>query len=702
MSSSEQGRHVPSTWDFNVAPSTPLDTLIYASNLLGQDPRVTNFGGGNTSLKVLQRDPLTGQEVSVLWVKASGGDLGSAKHANFASLYLERLLALENRYNAGVPEDELVPLYAQCNYAGNAAAPSIDTPLHGFVPASAVSHMHSDAVISIAAAQDGEQLTRDIYGDAMFWLPWKRPGFELGLMLRDGIVANPRAVGAMMGSHGFICWADDWHECYELTLRLINQAVDYIEAHGRPSPFGPPKREPAWVDEGTETLARLLPRLRGRVRHDGKQQIADVNRSQAVLDFLTSEKLTALASLGTSCPDHFLRTKIRPLLLPAQPSDAELDASLDQFRKDYAAYYDRCCQPDSPTMRNPNPSVVLIEGVGMISFGKSAKEARVTGEFYRNAIEVMRGAEALSSYTALPEQEAFNIEYWQLEEAKLRRMPPEKELARQVILLIGAGPGIGVSTAEKLLQRDATVVLADRNAELVASSCSALASKYGTDNVFGVTLDITDRASVARAMRDATLRYGGIDGLINLAAVFFAPDESGRLPDSQWEKTYEINLVGSYIVADEAATLMRRQETGGSIVLVSSANAVVVKPGSVAYDTSKAAVNHLVRELAVTFAPSIRVNAVAPATVVAGSQMFPRDRVLASLAKYEIPYSTDEADDALRDRLAAFYAKRTLLKRPVTPDAVSDALVLLVGNQLGLTTGQVIAVDGGLHEAFLR
>jgi rhamnulose-1-phosphate aldolase/alcohol dehydrogenase len=695
---------VPSRWQTEDVSSDPVEQFIYASNLLGSDPRITNYGGGNTSFKVHATDPLTGETVSVLWVKASGGDLGSAKRANFASLYQDKFLGLSGRYEAGLSEDDMVPLYAQCAFNLNPAAPSIDTPLHGFVPAAAVSHMHSDAVISVAASENGEALTKEIYGDRMFWLPWKRPGFELGLMLKRGIEENPNAVGAMMGSHGFICWAEDWQACYELTLDLINQAADYIEARTTTHPFGEvvSSRTPLAVTEANAALSRLLPKLRGKVAHNGQRLIACVDQSEAVLDFLSRDKSDHLIQLGTSCPDHFLRTKIRPLVLPADADDAAIDAALADFRAEYAAYYDRCKHADSPAMRNPNPSVILIPGVGMVSFNKNAKEARVTGEFYRNAIEVMRGAEAIDRYTALPEQEAFNIEYWLLEEAKLKRMPAEKEMARKVVLLVGAGPGIGYATAERLLQQDATVVLADLNGELAQTSGLQLSQKYGADNVAWTSIDITNRESVQRAMETVTLRFGGLDVLINLAAVFFPPDTDGRLSDALWTKTYEINLVGSYIIADEAASLFGRQGLGGDIVLTSSANAVVSKKGSVAYDTSKTAVNHLVRELAVELAPKIRVNAVAPATVVSGSQMFPRDRVLASLAKYDIPHSESMSDEELRDQLAAFYAQRTMLKKPVTPAKVADALYLLATERLSLTTGQVIAVDAGLHEAFLR
>ncbi len=689
---------VPSKWNSANAPQDPLELLVYASNLLGSDPRVTNFGGGNTSSKVVETDPLTGKPVDVMWVKGSGGDLGSATRNSFASLYIEKFIALEVRYReASLHEDDVVDMYRHCVFNLNPAAASIDTPLHGFVPARCVSHMHADAVIAIAAARNGIELTKEIFGNRMGWLPWKRPGFDLGLMLKALVDENPSLQGAMMGSHGFICWAEDWQSCYELTLEFINLAANFIETRTTEShPLGDVVRTP--LADPIDALAKLLPSLRGQVTHSGKRLIADINTSDAVLGFLSRSKLHQLVSLGTSCPDHFLRTKIRPLVLEAKP----VDIALADFRDAYAAYYERCRTQGSPSMRNPNPSVVLVPGVGMVSFGKTATEARVTGEFYRNAIAVMEGAEAVSEYTALPEQEAFNIEYWQLEEAKLRRQPPEKELSRRITFLIGAGPGIGQSIAERLLDAGSTVVIADLSESLVGEAIQKLGMSYGRDTVHGVTLYITNRDSVRAAMRAAVLRYGGIDILINIAAVFIPPDLDGRNTDPQWLKTFEVNILGSAIVSEEAAEIMHQQGLPGTIVLVSSANAVVAKKGSVPYDTSKAAVNHLVRELAVQLSPNVRINAVAPATVVAGSQMFPKDRVMASLAKYGIDFSDSEDAETLRARLAEFYAQRTLLKQPVSPNKVADAVYLLATDRLSQTTGQIIAVDAGLAEAFLR
>lgn len=678
---------VENLWDAGAAPSDPVDRLVYASNLLGSDRRITNFGGGNTSLKVRSKDPLTGQEAEVLWVKASGGDLGSAKRSGFASLYLDRLLALEGRHAEGVHEDELVPLYALCAFGGNPAAPSIDTPLHAYVPAAAVSHMHSDAVIAIAACDRSEELTREAFGGDLDYVPWKRPGFELGLMIRE--VARAGFRGALMGGHGFICWADDWAACYALTLDLINRAEAFIGAHGRPEPFGVRVAAPS-VD-----LADLLPRLRGKTAHEGRRLVAYVDRSDAALDFSMRSEMPRLAGMGTSCPDHFLRTKIRPSVLL---TGENLDEVLTRYREDYAAYYARNAGSGDPPMRNPNPSVVILPGVGLVGLGRNATEARITTEFYRNAIEVMRGAEALGRYTPLSEAEAFGIEYWALEEAKLRRQPPEREMARQIAIVVGAGPGIGRSIARRLLERGACVMVADIDEPLARRAGAELGAEYGADVVRACPVDATDRGSVRALIQQAVLAWGGLDALVSVAGLFPA----GDVDEALWRRTFDVNVTAAWLLAEEANHVFAAQGLPASIVLCGSANAVVAKKGSLAYDVSKAALNHLVRELAVAFAPLVRVNAVAPATVVAGSQMFPRERVLASLAKYGLPHSPEEGDDALVERLSQFYAQRNLLHVAVSPDAVAEAAVLLASDRLGQTTGHILPVDGGLADAFLR
>jgi rhamnulose-1-phosphate aldolase/alcohol dehydrogenase len=716
-------------WDAAYAATLgPLELLVYRSNLLGADARVTNTGGGNTSSKISERDPLSGEAVEVLWVKGSGGDLRTSGPANFASLELPKLERLRRNYLADPgrglktpAEDAVVAMYPHATYGLNPRAPSIDTPLHAFVPYRHVDHTHPVAVIALAAAQDGERLTREVYGDEVVWVPWMRPGVELGLAIQRVCAEHPQTKGAVLGGHGLINWADDGRACYELSLRLIRQASEFLARHDKGADtFGGARYTGLEQPQRRALLAELLPWLRGRLAAP-RRSIATLQDDDATLEFVNSADAARLAELGTSCPDHFLRTKIKPLYVewnPAQGDLAQLKRALEdgiaRYRADYAAYYEACRRADSPPMRDPSPTVVLIPGLGMLAWGKDKSEARVTAEFYGAAIGVMRGAEAASAYQALPRQEAFDIEYWQLEEAKLRRMPPEQQLARRVAVVIGAGSGIGRELAQRLSREGAQVVCADRDQMAAEATAAAITDRLGVGigvagsdisgcgPALGLACDITDRASVRAMLGQATLAYGGIDDLVVTAGVFVAPDQDGRIPDERWAFTYAVNVTGSFLVADEAAPLWRAQGLSGSLVLTSSANAVVAKKGSLAYDTSKAAVSHLVRELAVELAPLVRVNGVAPATVVQGSAMFPRDRVIASLAKYGIAFSEDEPTDALTAKLAQFYAQRTLLRTPITPADQAEAYVLLLGERLSRTTGQVIAVDGGLTEAFLR
>lgn len=693
MASTTSDPRVPNLW--STAPADSVDELVYASNLLGSDPRVTNFGGGNTSSKVRSIDPLTGEAVEVLWVKASGGDLGSAKRANFASLYLDKVLGLEDRYArpgsgaSGLTEDEVVPLYGQAVFNLNPAAPSIDTPLHAFVPFRAVSHMHADSVISVAAAADSEALTKEIYGDEMGFLPWKRPGLELGLMLRDLIVANPSIKGAMMQSHGFICWADTWEECYALTIRMINQAAEFIEQRNPSKAFGEVVRERHASPEAV--LVDLLPVLRGKVAYEGHRLIAAVDQSEPVLDFLSRAKMEQLTALGTSCPDHFLRTKIRPLVLNRpDPTDlTHLSDRLEEFRRDYAAYYTRCKRPDSPAMRNPNPSVVLVPGVGMISFGKNAQEAKVTGQFYRNAIEVMRGAEAISTYTALDEQEAFDIEYWLLEEAKLKRMPPEKELSRQIALITGAGSGIGRATALKMAALGAHCVLLDIN-ESALSDTEAEVSKINKATSF--TCDVTRPGALAEAFRHAILTFGGVDIVVANAG----NARRGTVAETSAEDYDFLSdlLMKAYFDSlAEATRLMVKQGTGGSIIIVGSKNGVAAGSNAALYSAAKAFELHLMRVTAADFAKhGIRCNAINPDGVVTGSAIWSdawKDQTAAALG-------------IKPDELVDYYAKRSLLGTVVTPDDCAEAICWLAGPRASRTTGCVIPVDGGNKEGFLR
>lgn len=722
-------QHVTYSWDDSIAGALDaVERLRYRSNILGADQRITNTGGGNTSSKVMMTDPLTGEEVDVLWVKGSGGDLRTSTRANFASLYMDRLLSLQSIYDAaevkGVKteiEDRMVAMYPHTTFNLNPRASSIDTPLHGFIPYRHVDHMHPISAIAIAASKDQEQLTRDVYGDEVGWVPWQRPGFDLGLVMGRMARDNPRLKGLIMGQHGLINWADDDKACYELTLTLIETAAAYIAARDKgDATFGGARYQSLPPAEREALLVQLLPRLRGMVSQQSRF-IGTVHVTESVLQFVNSVDAPRLAELGTSCPDHFLRTKIKPLYVDWNPQTEDLAALLDRletglahYRADYAAYYAACKHPDSPAMRDPNPTVILIPGVGLIAWGKNKSESRVTAEFYALAIEVMRASEAISAYQGLPRQEAFDIEYWLLEEAKLRRMPPEKELARHVVVVVGAGSGIGKAVAHRVAREGAHVVCVDLDTAAAEATAVELTDQVGMGigvagtgisacgPAIGLGVDSTDRASVRAMFEQVILAYGGIDNIIVTAGVFVPPGLDGRISDDLWDVTFAVNVKGAYIVADEARAIWQAQGLPGTLVLTTSVNAVVAKQGSVAYDTSKAAANHLVRELAVELAPLVRVNGLAPATVVEGSSMFPRERVISSLAKYGIAFDESERTSALREKLAGFYARRTLIKSPITLADQAEAAYLLTSSKLSKTTGQVLSVDGGLHEAFLR
>jgi len=728
-----QFHFVTNFWDDAVAAKlSPVELLVYRSNCLGADQRVTNTGGGNTSSKLAEKDPLTGESVEVLWVKGSGGDLRTAKRENFSSLYQARLLGLQKSYAArndkglkSQAEDDMVAAYNHCTFNLNPRASSIDTSLHSFIPAKFVDHMHPNAIIAIAASANCEKLTREIFGGEMAYVKWMRPGFELGLAMQEIAGDNPKARAIMMGQHGFISWANDVRECYLRTLDFIERASQFIEKKytangGNAKAFGGAKFQALAPEKRGEVFAAILPWLRGQVSQQ-KRFIATIQDDEKILRFVNSADALRLAELGTSCPDHFLRTKIKPLYVDWNPQTEDLAAlkrklaaGLEQYRKDYADYYQRCRHPDSPAMRDPNPTVILIPGLGMIAWGKDKSESRVTAEFYNCAVEVMRGAEAIDQYVSLPQPEAFDIEYWLLEEAKLKRMPAEKELARQVVVVIGAGSGIGKETAHRLAREGAHVVCVDLNEGAAQATAKEITEKFGVGigvagtglsncgPAIGLACDITNRMSIRKMLGQVALAYGGFDSICVTAGIFVPSDTTGHIPDEKWALTFNINVTGSYLVADEAVKIWKEQGLRGNLVLTTSANAVVPKKGSLAYDTSKAAANHLVRELAIELAPLARVNGVAPATVVQGSAMFPRDRVIGSLAKYKISYTDDESTESLVKKLAQFYADRTLTKSPITPADQAEAYFLLVGQRLGKTTGQVIAVDGGLQEAFLR
>lgn len=728
-------RYLEDRWDEQIARKLSEPELLrYRSNLLGSDLRITNFGGGNTSSKIVEPDPLDGNDRTVLWVKGSGGDIGSITTSGFATLYLEKLLALANRYRGVTWEDEMVDLYPLCTFGKNAVAASIDTPLHAFLPFPHVDHLHPDWGIALAASANGQAKMEEFnqrFDHKLVWLPWQRPGFELAMMLRAAVNENRGCDGVVLGGHGLFTWGQTQRQCYLNTLTVIDHLGQFVQEHVEA------KGSDILGGNRYKTLANhrdlaldLFPFLRGRVSSQ-QRMIGSFSDRAEVLKFINSNDAEALAHLGTSCPDHFIRTKIRPLLVPWTPENdlrglrEQIDVALEKYRQEYKEYYYNFARKDSPGIRSTDPTVILIPGIGMFSFGKSKTEARITGEFYTNAIHVMEGATVLadgnlidelpqagpaastesfctySNYVALPAAEAFGIEYWQLEEAKLRRQPPEKELSRRVALVVGGASGIGRAAAELVARQGAHVIVADRDEHGAEATSESLQRWTAKENVASTKIDISDRRAVRDGLRVAIAAFGGIDIVINTAAVFPASPD-GNISDEQWTRTLDLNVTGNHRLAEEVAKIFRDQELDGSIVLTSSANSVVAKRGSEAYDVSKAALSHLVRELAVSLAPRVRVNGINPATVVKGSTMFPRDRVIASLKKYSIPFSAEASDEELRTLLAEFYAQRTLTRTPIDPDDCARAILFLAAPQSKCTTGHLIPVDGGLTDAFLR
>ncbi|WP_263409497.1 bifunctional rhamnulose-1-phosphate aldolase/short-chain dehydrogenase [Terriglobus tenax] len=722
-------------WDDSVASKLDEPELLrYRSNLLGSDLRITNFGGGNTSSKIDQVDPLTGETVKVMWVKGSGGDVGSIKRSGFATLYMDRLLSMEKIYPGVAREDEMVAMYPLITFGNNPVAASIDTPLHGFLPFPHVDHLHPDWGIALAASSNGKEKMEEFnkeYNHKLVWLPWQRPGFELAMMLKTAVEANPGCDGIILGGHGLFTWGNTQRESYLNTITIIDQIGQFIEKHaiakGKPS-FGGAIYSTR--EDKAEIAKAIFPVIRGAVSRK-QRWIGTFFDGADVLEFVNSAQAKKLAHLGTSCPDHFIRTKIRPMYLEWNPAgdpkelEALVDSTLATYRDEYAEYYNAHALPDSPKMRDASPTVVLVPGVGMFTFGKNKTESRLTGEFYTNAIHVMQGAGSLGSgvdcvdvpqagpaagaseftvyenYVALPPSEAFRIEYWALEEAKIRRMPPEKELSRRILLVVGGGSGIGREVALLAAERGAHIVVADRAVEgaaSVAEECKAIAGK---EAVISTAIDITDRKAIKSALDETVAKFGGVDIIVNTAAIFpSSPD--GIISDAMWGTTLSINVTANFLLGDEVQKVLAKQKLDGSLVLTSSANAVVPKKGTEAYDVSKAALSHLVRELAVTFSPLTRVNGISPATVVKGSTMFPRDRVKASLAKYNIAFEESNTDDELRNKLAAFYAKRTLTHVPIDPKDCAEAILFIGGPKAPVTTGHLIPVDGGLTEAYLR
>jgi len=728
-------RYLEDRWDDQLAGGLDQPELLrYRSNLLGSDLRITNFGGGNTSSKIQQTDPLSGKQEEVLWIKGSGGDLGSIKLTGLAALYSEKLHGLEHKYRGTEFEDEMVEMYPLCAFGKSTVAASIDTPLHGFLPFPHIDHLHPDWGIALAASANGREKMEEfnrLYDHHLIWVPWQRPGFELAMMLRRAVQASPNCDGVVLGGHGLFTWGNTQQECYENTISIIDQlgqfVLDHVDKKGA-GLFGGPRYQV--LDNRRDLALDIFPFLRGRVS-GARRLIGNFSDLPEVLRFVNSADAERLAHLGTSCPDHFIRTKVRPLFVPWQPVESvqglreQIESSLKNYRKEYAEYYNSFVKPDSPAMRDANPTVVLVPGIGMFSFGKSKTEARLTGEFYVNAIHVMEGATSLdtgktpatlpqagaaapasaftvhANYVALPPAEAFRIEYWQLEEAKIRRQPPEKELSRHVVLIVGGGSGIGREAALLAAERGAHVVVADRDheaAKKVAEEAKGIAGKEGG---LSVAVDIRRRDVIRQSLRALVAVYGGLDVLINTAALF-PSSKDGQISDEQWGVTLDINVTANYLLVDEAARILKDQNLTAAVVLTSSANAVVPKRGSEAYDVSKAALSHLVRELAISLSPKIRVNGISPATVIKGSTMFPRDRVIMALKKYEIAYSDEATDEELRTLLGEFYARRTLTHRPIDPKDCAEAILFLAGPKSPCTTGHIVPVDGGLTEAFLR
>jgi rhamnulose-1-phosphate aldolase/alcohol dehydrogenase len=687
---------------WNDAKADTLDEpglLLYRSNLLGADKRITNYGGGNTSAKVIETDPLTGEKVEVLWVKGSGGDVGTIKLDGFATLYMDKLRSLKTIYKGVEDEDRMVGFLPHATFNLNTRAASIDTPLHGFLPYKHVDHMHPDAIIAIAASKNSRDLTREVFGDEIGWLPWRRPGFQLGLDLEAFAEAHPNAKGVVLESHGLFTWADNAKDCYELTLRIINQAIKWFaEKTAGKQAFGGAVTSSLSPSERRKIAARLMPEIRGKIGQ-AERKLGHFDDQDAVLEFVNSANLRPLAQLGTSCPDHFLRTKIRPLVLDFDPKApdidavlANLDASLEAYRADYARYYEQSKHPNSPKMRDPNPVIFLIPGVGMLSFARDKATARIASEFYVNAINVMRGASSVSEYQGLPEQEAFDIEYWLLEEAKLQRMPKPKSLAGRVALITGGAGGIGRATAERLVGEGACVVLADIDQESLTTTVEDFAKRFGQDSVRGVKLNVTSEPDVLSSFVEASVEFGGIDILVSNAGIASsAPVEETDL--AMWNRNIDILATGYFLVSREAFRLFRRQKLGGNVVFVSSKNGLASSPNASAYCTAKAAEIHLARCLALEGAEAgIRVNTVNPDAVLRGSKIWTGEWREQRAASSKLAV----------DELEEHYRKRSLLKLNVFPEDIAEAIYFLASDLSAKSTGNIINVDAGNATSFTR
>lgn len=700
MLDKRSGTRLANLWDDAKAQAmSEPERLVYRSNVLGSDKRVTNYGGGNTSSKIWQNDPLTGESVEVLWVKGSGGDSASIKLDGFATLYMDKLRALKGLYRGLEHEDEMVGYLPHCTFNLNPRAASIDTPLHAFVPKPYVDHMHPDAIIAIAAAKDSQALTKEIFGDTIGWLPWKRPGFELGLWLEKFCLENPDAKGVVLASHGLFSWGDTPKECYETTISVINQAIDWFERKSQGKPiFGGEVVKSLDAPARRAVAAKLMPRIRGLIS-ENSHKLGHFDDSPAVLEFVNSRDLRPLAALGTSCPDHFLRTKIRPLVIEFDPQNPDVDAviarladDVAEYRVGYQAYYDRCKHPDSPPVRDPNAVVYLVPGVGMFTFAGDKATARISGEFYVNAINVMRGASTVSAYVGLPDQEAFDIEYWLLEEAKLQRLPKPKALAGQIALVTGGAGGIGRATANRLLREGACVVLADIDEAALANANDELAKAYGKDFVRPVVINVTSEDQVISGFAETAVEFGGIDILVsNAGLASSAPIEETTL--ALWNKNMDILSTGYFLVSREAFRLFRAQKIGGNVVFVASKNGLAASPNAAAYCTAKAAEIHLARCLALEGAEAqIRVNVVNPDAVLRGSKIWSGEWKEQRAAAYKM--STDDLEE--------HYRSRSMLKRSVFPEDIAEAIYFFASDMSAKSTGNIINVDAGNAQSFTR
>ena len=698
-------KHVSYLWDKAKAAELAGDEvalLIYRSNLLGADLRLTNYGGGNTSCKAMAKDPLTGVEKEVMWVKGSGGDIGTLKKNGLAALHMDRLLNLKNIYRGIEHEDEMVELFNHCIYDLASKAPSIDTALHGFLPFKHIDHLHPDAAIAIAAAKDGKKITQELFEGKIGWVGWQKPGFDLGLQLKQCLDENPGIRGIMLGSHGLFTWGDTAYESYLNTLEVVERCSIYLEKNDgkKGEIFGGAKIQSLPKEKRLQQAAALAPVLRGFCSSQTKM-IGHFTDDDRVLQFINSNDLDRLAPLGTSCPDHFLRTKISPLVLPLSASGdltdvaaikATLSPAFEAYRKMYADYYDACKHPNSPAIRDANPVVLLYPGVGMFTFAKDKQTARVAAEFYINAINVMKGAEAVSEYTSLPRQEAFNIEYWLLEEAKLQRMPKPKSLSGRIALVTGSAGGIGKAIAKKFAAEGACVIINDINEERLQTATAEFVQLFGKDTAAAVQLDVTNVATISKAMEGAALAFGGVDIIVNNAGISISKTIADHGIED-WDKLYDILVKGQFLVSQAGIAVMRKQDIGGDVINIVSKNSVVAGPNNAGYGSAKAAQAHLSRLMAAEVGgDKIRVNSVNPDAVIADSNIWAGGWAEGRAKAYGITVA----------ELPAYYAKRTLLNEMILPDDIANACFAFVGGLLSKSTGNTLNVDGGVAMAFMR